>query len=400
MKTAILLGAGSSLAAGFPSTKFLSDLILSGNCVERHSSGSYQPTRNSDPMTGVVQLTSSMVRRLYTEAKCYFSARGEKQVNYEDLFYLAKQALDEERGEMENPAIRAFVDKLRSDMTPSILAAKASNDASYEPYVPGDFKTLIEETCNYISDIVLQRLCREPRSTDHLKIFVEACNSSHVIGIATLCHDTHVERYLRTQGISLADGFSDEQDGVRYWIGNLSSSDSIPFLKLHGSTDWYRLRPESSEPCFADKIGIPLDDGDPWHTQTSEGVLQDPLDGRPLLLIGTFNKVTEYSRGIFQDLHHRFRTILQEADRLCVCGYSFGDKGINSEIIKWYYAECGRRFLIIHPNPNELISNARGAIQNKWDKWTEDGSIELISKRLECVDADEVLRAIGCSCEH
>ena len=58
-----------------------------------------------------------------------------------------------------------------------------------------------------------------------------------------------------------------------------------------------------------------------------------------MLLVGTFNKVSEYSQGIFRELHYRFRRTLHKADQLVVCGYSFGDKGINSEIIEWYYAK-------------------------------------------------------------
>ena len=116
-----------------------------------------------------------------------------------------------------------------------------------------------------------------------------------------------------------------------------------------------------------------------------------PLDGRPLLLMGTFNKVAQYSQGIFLDLHYGFRSTLQEADQLVVCGYSFGDKGINSEVIEWYYAKHGRRFLVIHPNPDDLVSNARGAIQNKWNEWENSGSVVSIAKRIEEVDTDEFL---------
>ena len=162
-------------------------------------------------------------------------------------------------------------------------------------------------------------------------------------------------------------------------------------LKLHGSVDWFRLRPaDASQPWFDDRIGIPLD-GDFWHTETVAEVSQDPLGGRPLLLMGTFNKVAEYSRGIFLDLRYGFRSMLREADQLVICGYSFGDKGINSEVIDWYYAKLGRRFLVIHPNPDHLVSKARGAIQNKWDKWQKSGSVVVIAKRIEEVDTDEFL---------
>lgn len=85
----------------------------------------------------------------------------------------------------------------------------------------------------------------------------------------------------------------------------------------------------SDELLFEESIGIPLD-GDPCHTKTSDGDWQDAIDGRPILLIGTFNKISEYTRGMFRDLHRRFRSMLRELDQLVVCGYGFGDKGINS----------------------------------------------------------------------
>ena len=371
MKTAILLGAGSSLPAGFSSTRCLTHRVLTGAGIERHSDGTYCLIESAAPTRGAVRLANGVARRLHAEAQRYFSANGERPANYEDLFYLAKQASDEELGEVENPAIRSYVDELRADMSPLIDAANAENEDPNVPYcpnIPDDFNYLLDETCNYISDIVWRNLCHKATSTDHLKILVEACRTRNVAGIVTLCHDTHVETHLRTQGISLADGFSSEEAGVRYWIDDLASDDKIPFLKLHGSVDWFRLRPDASQTWYDDRIGIP-GDGDFWRTKTVDGVLQMPLDGRPLLLMGTFNKVAQYSQGIFLDLHYGFRSTLREADQLVVCGYSFGDKGINSEVIEWYYGKHGRRFLVIHPNLDDLVSNARGAIQNKWNEW-------------------------------
>ena len=112
-----------------------------------------------------------------------------------------------------------------------------------------------------------------------------------------------------------------------------------------------------------------------------------------MLLIGTFNKVSEYSKGIFRELHYRFRWMLHDADQLVVCGYSFGDKGINSEIIDWYYAKRERRFLVIHPDRDELVENARGAIQKHWEEWEKKNSIQLIERPLEKVETEEFLDA-------
>ncbi len=381
MKTAILLGAGSSLPAGFPSTRCLTDMVLSGDGVWRHTDATYSTDGAHSP-DEKTRLANHMARRIHAEAERYYSANAERRPNYEDLFYLADQAWAEELGEMENPAVRAFANDLKADMS-TLIGTETGMD----------YINLLNETRNYIADIVWMGLRRKPESTNHLEIIARACKSGTVGGISTLCHDTHVEKFLADQGISLADGFSDEEAGVRYWSGDLSSKGKTPFLKLHGSVDWFRLRPNGSEPWYDDRIGIPLD-GDHYHTKTDDDTFQTALDGRPLLLIGTFNKLSEYSQGMFRELHYRFRSTIREADQLVVCGYSFGDKGINSEIIEWYYAKRGRRFVIIHPDRDDLVTNARGAIQNKWSEWEKNGSVEFIAKRLEGVDIDEFLRAI------
>ncbi len=381
MKTAILLGAGSSLPAEYPSTRYLTDLVLSGKGFNKLS----------DP--GRLRLIKCMVSWLHAEAeRCFsdrnkrpanFSAKNERPANYEDLFYLAKQVSDEEKGQMENPAVHPFIDKLTASMSP--LA---------DPDIPDDFDKLFGETCNYISNIVRKALCRKPTSTNHLKPFVEACRTCNVTGISTLCHDTHVETHLRTKGIALADGFSEkEEEGVRYWDGDFSSNSKTPFLKLHGSVDWFLFRPVCSSPWYDERIGISRKGGHN-HTKRDGGPRMRP-ESIPMLLIGTFNKVADYSQGIFLDLHHRFRSTLREADLLVVCGYSFGDKGINTAVIEWYYAKRGRRFLIIHPNPCELFSNARAAIQGHWiGKWKDNNSIDFMPSRLQDVDAVEFLGII------
>ena len=396
MKTAILLGSGASVPASFPTTQGLTDLILSGKGVERHTDGSYF-INSKLPMSCAVELANRMVCWLFAEAERYSAARNKRPINYETLFYLAKQASDEASGEMENPAIHRFMTEAKSDMLPLVEAANSENANPKKPYhldVPNDLSTLFEETCNYISDIVWRSLCASPEPIDHLKIIVEACKSGHLTGISTLCHDTHLETHLSRQGIYVADGFADEENGVRYWNGDLCSKSKIPFLKLHGSVNWFRYCPNSSSSWYDERIGIPID-GDQHHTRSTDGSWQTAIDGRPLLLIGTFNKSTEYSQTIFLDLHHRFSSTLREADQLVICGYSFGDKGINSTLIEWYYAKRNRRFLIIHPDRKALLSSARGAVQEKWEEWEKGDSIEVMVSRLEDVDADKFLRRLN-----
>ena len=335
------------------------------------------------PSFETTQLVKEMVQELSKEAECYYSDTEGRTTNYEDIFYLAVQVHDDLWGEMENPAVRPFANKLRKQIEPLINSQSGI-----------DFNNLLRETPDYIADVVRSCLDRKPKkeTLGQLDLIKRACKSVNITSISTLCHDTHVETYLReTAKIALFDGFSEEEAGVRYWNGDFSTNEKIPFLKLHGSINWFRFRPSSDaeDTWYDDRIGIPLD-GDPEHTKTIDGVRQHPPDGgRPLLLIGTFNKISDYSKGIFGELLYSFRSTIREASQMIICGYGFGDKGINANIIEWYYAERGRRFIVIHPEIDELLKNARGAIRNKWTRWDKEDNLILIEKRFEDVDIDE-----------
>ena len=384
---AILLGAGASIPAGFPSTCCITKQVLSGNGAYRHTDATYsfRQEGTSQPPDRSAALTTNLVRYYHSEAERYYSVRSGRPSNYEDLFYLAHQIHSEVFGEAENPALRAFAHQLKSEVMPLLDRSELS----------WSYPELLTETKNYITDTVRRCLSKNGARDEHLKAIHRPCALGRIATIATLCHDTHVERHLLEHCIPLNDGFSEEQAGVRYWTGDFSDADRVSFLKLHGSVDWFQLRPDESKDWYEDKIGIPLD-GDPDHTKRPDGTPQISLDnGRRMLLIGTFNKLSDYGIGIFGDLHYRFRSSIRSCSRLVVCGYSFGDRGINSEIIEWMYAEDERKLVVIHPHQEELVDGARGAIRNKWENWENwKKSIIVIPKRVECVERDELLQYI------
>ena len=379
---AILLGAGSSLPADFPSTQSLTDKVLSGDCVRRHTDGNYYINQNQ-PVDEVTKVANCVTRRIYSEAERYYAVHAERRPNYEDVLYLLSQVQAEETGEAENPAIHAFTTGLRHEISTLI--------SSVEHF---EYSNLLEESHNYVTDIVWHSLCRNANTEGYLKIFEVATKLGRVNSISTLCHDTHVESFLRKSNISLSDGFSDEKAGVRYWNGNFISAGKIPFFKLHGSINWFRFRPKEGKSWYDDVVGIPLS-GDINHVYGNDGKPLTPLDSRPILLAGTFNKIQDYTRGIFHELHCQFRQSIDNVDQLLVSGYSFGDKGINSQIINWYYAKRGRRLIIIHPNPKSLFKNARNAIRSKWQEWDRNEGIRLIRKNLENVQENELLEVVS-----
>ena len=394
MCTAILLGAGTSQATGYPSTESLTKRVLSGRGVVRQPNSSYciddtfVASDDTPDSANVIDRENSLKTRLVRDivnwlheaAKNYYASYHEyPTINYEELFYLAGQACDDYAGEMENPAIHSFTRDLKDYIV---------TETAGEPYKS---LALCKETRNYIADIVWHSLVRhEPGHAIHLERLAHVCRSGEVTSISTLCHDNHVERFLRQWDVALSDGFSEPQNDVRYWNGDFSVEGTIPFLKLHGSVDWFRFRPDGRD-LWEEKIGIPPPGVFHDHTETPDGDGQIAVDGRPLLLIGTFNKISQYTSGMFLDLHYRFRATLGKANRLVICGYGFRDKRINEEIIDWIYGKHGRRLVIIHPCIEDLVRNARGVIRNHWRELTDNDCISPVSKRFEETDEADFL---------
>ena len=361
------------MAAGYPSTKELTKRVLSGSGINKSGDGSYN-LYDEQIRPEKSQAVNCIVQKLYTEAKTYYESHIERPANYEDLYYLTKQALDEELGEMENPAIRSFVKKLKTDML-SLLEDKT------------DYMDLLIKTCEYIVYLIHQNLLKPPPKQEQLEVIARTCLTTKVTSISTLCHDTHVETFLKDADIKISDGFSEPQENVRYWNGDFSACDTTPFLKLHGSVNWFEFKSKSGS-FYDDKIGISLKDN-PGRVMTKNGILRALCP--PLLLIGTFNKITEYSSGIFRELHYNFHSKINKAGQLVVCGYSFGDKGINAEITEWLYGDRKRRLVIIDPaDSDSLCTNARGAIQKHWDDWVTNGALITIKKRFEEIEIEDL----------
>ena len=279
-----------------------------------------------------------------------------RSVNYEDLSYTAQQIRDELMGELDDPLLFKRTKEIRNQADP-IVTESAS--ATYDRL--DSFDSLISETCNYISDIVWRMLARDATCLSHLNFINHIYKSSNLTNISTLSHDTHIETFLEQSNIPFSDGFLEPETDVRFWGNKFSPGGKIPFLKLHGSVNWFYFESPKNANSSEQGVGISLHH-DHNHTKTTEGDFRD-ASPRPELLIGTFNKIQKYSSGIFLDLYYKFRETLRKTDKLVICGYSFGDKGINSELLRWFYEQHNRRFIIIHHNPTKLRKGARPAIQ-------------------------------------
>jgi len=112
-------------------------------------------------------------------------------------------------------------------------------------------------------------------------------------------------------------------------------------------------------------------------------------------LVGTFNKMLEYSREVFADVFSLFRFLLRGCDRLVVSGHSFGDKGINGQIVQWLEGGRTRRMIVVHPDEKGLLGRARGAIRNNWDDWRKLGKVRVVALKIENVSWKDIRSALA-----
>lgn len=248
---AFLLGAGSSIPAGYNSTDSLTNLIITSNEYWIGTTNITVPDSCGDSHRH--QLTF-LVRRiicwLNDRTQEYFDRRtgqGIKAVNYEDIYYLASQ-LSDDATELQNPGLLPLIDQLKWEMTlwPEFKKYCESKHRGILILNPHEFHELLSFTCTYIGDIVVDVLNRSGECHKHLELItaIHEIPDLNLKGIATLAHDTHVETFLRNQNVPLADGFSPKSSDCtwRIWNNYFHGNDHIPFLKLHGSVDWCVFR--------------------------------------------------------------------------------------------------------------------------------------------------------------
>lgn len=249
------------------------------------------------------------------------------------------------------------------------------------------------ETTHYIADIIWHLLDKNLSQCNHLTWLIDASNddSDVNIDIFNINHDTVLEHCLIENNIKYVDGFGKPVNDVRYWDSELfeeMTSKKIKLIKLHGSVDWFRLWSHYDD-RIVKSIGIPLN-GDFEDTKDPEGNPQDPVESRPIILVGTLNKMFQYTNWIYAELFSQFRKSLRDCNALVISGYSFGDNGINSSVEQWIEAEASHRVVIIHHDPDRLKDQSRPLISRSWDKWKEENKMKLISSKIEQTSWEEI----------
>jgi hypothetical protein len=384
-----LFGAGASIPAGMPKTDEITKRVLSCTNIGRHTDGSYYLDHNYGTSEQYLKRIRVMIGLLKEEV-CRFYAKRQVDdgppFNYEDLYYIGRQIKDYAEGAQDNPAILSFIERI----LPSI-----------EPHFGGTTEETIEqwnlwdisrETVHYIRDVVRGMLRKEPEELNYLNFIGEAWDACKGIDIFTLNHDTVIERYLGKEHIPFTDGFGKDNGGVRHWDPASFESivKQIRLFKLHGAVNWFLYRPNNGK-VLDDKICI--NNGYSWD---AEG--HTPLGGHPEILIGTYNKMIDYANEVFIDLRHMFYQSLLLTHHVIICGYSFGDHGINKMLDSWINSP-DNKLVIIDPKAGKFKNHMTRWVESRivecWDELKSRGILKVISERIENIHWEEITIARG-----
>ena len=394
-----LLGAGASRAAGMPTTEEITNKVLSCRNIRRNDDGSYSRGNNNDWSEQYLRRVRVMLGLLKGEVIRFYSRRpatGKEPFNYEDLYYVARQIENHELGAQDNPAILPLIDRLLPPLSPLFIAKE--DETTKEEWSPLEIS---RETVRYIKDVVREELKQEPSPAKltYLDFLKEAWQACQAVDIFTLNHDKVLDHYLEKEGIPFMDGFGKEKDGVRDWEPSLyeGSSGKVRLFKLHGGVDWYRCRPNDCHTALDDQIYLYENPGQegpqtPW---LAKGLTL--LEGHPEILIGTYNKMVDYASEVFIDLHHMFYQSLLSTHHVIICGYSFGDHGINKMLDTWI-KKPDRRLVVVDPGAetfkNRTVRWDESRIPECWDELKSRGILKCISKRIEDVSWEEIKKEL------
>jgi len=394
-----LLGAGISRDLLPLSTK-LTEITQTarapdGREVVRHSDRTYFLANPHDAFA----LERPRVQRVVSFLTWLRKRFPEEDLDYEGLYFACQQIHDALAGEVENPLLQPFLAECERQ-------AVALNWRPDDPR-PGSRKLgeLATEAMNYIAGIVSGALvpCQSSNPTFGDQVtkahgsLLGACRDEAIrrLDVVTLNHDTLLESSFKAAGVGVEDGFGRARTGfrfsgskpahVQFWRGFRRGRGRVRLVKLHGSIDWWRVRPAGGD---WSREAVARVDAHPQRLLDGKGVWWDALDPRPLILVGTFNKVFDYTRPFHLQHYAVMRRALLMSSALVIAGYSFRDKAVNGLIIDWYFSKGARPLVVIGPmlRPDQPPTTARPAIANKWVSWCSSGRVSVKAARFDEID--------------
>lgn len=384
-KILLFLGSGVSFPSGLPDTKTITERILNEKWYEHTDMNFYKGEHPNEhyrkyDITPRIQKFLIILKEF---SDPYFLSRRQSETNYEDLFYLCQQIEDNELFEIDNPLIDPFIKQLQfkligMDIFPSIPPTNKIIDLKY----------LSNRAMALIQCVVWNSLYFDGYPVG-LDLILELKENIKFMDIATLNHDLLLEKVLHENKIDYVDGFGSPEGQIRYFDPTVYDNDSeVKLFKLHGSLNWYRFRITENNLTF-DKYGLALAN-DIWHLKDDNGHFVTNLDGKPLFLTGSYNKMLDYNFGIYRIIHSKFDQALARNKIIIMSGYGWNDRGVNGRIFEWLGSSMDNRLILLHENPEDLKRYSRSALWHRYDELVKGGKLIPIEKWFSDVSFSEI----------
>jgi len=238
MNLLLFLGSGVSYASSLPNVDEITDSIFS-NQWHKNSDQTFSPGTHPTPYFRKIDITPRLqefLQIIKSYSDKYFLKRSSRKTTYEDLFFICQQICDNEKYEIDNPAIQPFINLIKKKTKHLCTSIENSHEVI-------DLTALVSYSLVMINCIVHQALYtkKEPQG---LNLITDLAKSYENIDIVTLNHDLLIENVMNGKNIKFIDGFKDKENDVRWFDPGLYNDNSkkIRLFKLHGSINWYRLR--------------------------------------------------------------------------------------------------------------------------------------------------------------
>lgn len=374
-KIAFLFGAGVSIPAKIPKTETITNKIFTGEGIVRGTAEDYffdNPEKFFwDPYQGYIPRIISFLKLLENELQNYYR-KSTEPITYEDLYYLLDFIRKNIFGSEINPSFRYLLKNFEANLVEFLSPLDPLNNSKIA------LEDFLDETIKYIEFSVILSLSKKAESYKGLSLLNEVIQeqSFNKIDIYTLNHDKVIEEYLLYEKIAFCEGFGRDEDGFRFWdISLFEAQNRIALYKLHGSVDWYYF----DERSWTDRRICKCSPDVLWRENR-----------KPILLIGTYNKLASYIKSIYLELFYKFYTTLTSHNVIIVSGYSFGDKGINEKLFDWVLTG-NNKMIIIDPYVDNLKNKLWTVLLSEWEKENkiipikgniEDVTLSRISKYL------------------
>lgn len=385
MNLGFLFGSGISLPAGVVGTYDITEIMLQGNNVYHTSSGEYFidsdfPNKHVDSYSTYIPEIIFFLKTIRREILNIEALRKNLYINYEEIYFILNEIIMDFKRETINPAVRHFSVSVLKNVA---IECEKKNIGMND---------LMRESENYVKSLVRNLLSKHNNELNYLFFLKQSYEDKSVkkIHVFSLNHDLLIENYFANISIPYVDGFSVPQNNMRYWSYDLyeNSKEKINLYKLHGSINWYRMRKDGYD-WHGERTAIAID-GNIHRAKDEYGNSQSNMDPHPQILVGTFNKMLEYTGGIFLDLLCLFQMKMKNINTLIVSGYGFGDKGINNVILYWIYTSIDKKIILIYPDFDELKKTASLAFTNKWNSLSKQGKLIFIKRGIEQVNWLEI----------